>query len=60
MSKNKFIHKRQFVIFLRNQLQILTGNNSMEVEELAMKLYDDVIKFQKPSHIEWLKQTYGE
>jgi hypothetical protein len=60
MSQNKYIDRKLFIMFIRNNLQILTGNNSMEIEELAVKLYDDAIKFQKPSHIEWLKQTYGE
>lgn len=55
MTQNKFTDRRLFIMFIRNQLQILTGNNSMEIEELASKLYDDAIKFQKPSHIEYLK-----
>jgi hypothetical protein len=57
---DKYLSKKLFIMFLRNNMTILTGNNSIEIEKIAEKAYDDAIKFQKPSHIEYLRGLKNE
>lgn len=43
--KTTYKNKREFVIVIRNKLQVLLGDNDIEVEAMAERLYEDALAY---------------